>query len=431
MNEFEILKKISSNLTERKSSAALSNYEVLCNNIRFTNDLFKSAVHSFGGILSSIIESLEDEDLFNDDYKSAGNLHPFVSIVPRILSNNLAITEKFLLYTEPDDRTGIEVENVSLLHRGFMEYNHLVTASRQYVDSTISDSYQLYLLSPKSFNYHVLVSLNSFNKYATPSLKQALFNVEVESALTEFGTLRFRDWKNSAITECIHQKFAHKVEFLSSEFGNALDTSSLEKLKNLFRFSSEFTHIGYASTFFTSSEGAEVVFGDNIGPYLPSTENFSELKHEILETVCNAFMKLYLPCVIKSLEKILIEAEQKKYTVAIEQLIKQVDDNLKTRNSQYYFFIKKGLMGSGDPIELKCMCGTTKTWKKPYDKSQLFCANCGSSFNLVEVEGNGGYIITSNGPARIIGSDAPDFEDLPEEKQAEILKQVEDLKNEK
>ena len=38
----------------------------------------------------------------------------------------------------------------------------------------VSDSYQLYLLDPKSFNYHVLVSLNSFSKYATKSLVHAL-----------------------------------------------------------------------------------------------------------------------------------------------------------------------------------------------------------------------------------------------------------------
>lgn len=403
MNEFEILKRIASNLTERKSSAALSNYEVLCNNIKFTNDLFKLAIHTFGEVLSSIIESLKNEDLLDEDYKSTGNLNPFVSIVPRILLNNLAVTEKFLLYTEPDNRSGIIVDNISILHRGFLEYNHLVTASRQYVDSTISDSYQLYLLSPKSFNYHVLVSLNSFNKYATKSLNQALFNTEVESALTEFETLRFTDWKNSVITECNHQTFANKVDFLSSGLGITSDSPSLEKLKNLFRFSSEFTHIGYVSTFFTSSSEDEVVFGDDIGPYLPSTENFSELKYEILETACNAFTTLYLPCVIKSIKKIFIEDEQKKYTAAIDQLIKQINDKLKTRNYQYYFFIKNGSIASDNPIELKCMCGAVKVWEKPHDKSQLFCTKCGSSFKLIEVEGNGGYVITSSGPIKIIG----------------------------
>ena len=51
-------------------------------------------------------------------------------------------------------------------------------------------------------------------------------------------------------------------------------------MKNLFRFSSEFTHIGYTSTLFTSSDSSDIIFGSDIGPYLLSTENFNELKKE-------------------------------------------------------------------------------------------------------------------------------------------------------
>ena len=44
MNEIDILKKIASNLTERKSTAALSNYDVLCNNISFVHGLFEKGI---------------------------------------------------------------------------------------------------------------------------------------------------------------------------------------------------------------------------------------------------------------------------------------------------------------------------------------------------------------------------------------------------
>ena len=44
MDEIEVLKKISSNLTARKGSAALSNYKVLCNNIAFLNRAFFDAI---------------------------------------------------------------------------------------------------------------------------------------------------------------------------------------------------------------------------------------------------------------------------------------------------------------------------------------------------------------------------------------------------
>jgi len=431
MNENEILRKISTNLTERKNSAALSNYEVLCNNIKFVNDLFKFVVHSFHGLQFSFKESLREDSLLNNEYKNTSDLHPFISIVPRIISNGLAVADKFTLYTEPDDRSGITTENIALLRRGFLEYNHLVTATRQYIDSIVSDSYQLCLLEPKSFNYHVLISLNSFDKYATKSLSQALFNEEIRDCLDEFGKLRFRDWKRSAITECSHTTFGKKIDFLFSVLGIASPTSLAEEMKDLFKFSSEFTHIGYVSTFFSSSSGAEVIFGDDIGPYLPSTENFGELKYEILETIFKSFIKVYLPSVVKCIEKLLCEDEAKKYATEILKLINQLNDKLKTRNSQYYFFVKSGLIGSRKTIELKCMCGVGRNWKPLHEKSELFCTGCGSSFNILEVEGDGGYIITSNGPAKIIGADVPDFEDLPKEKQIEMLKQIEALNKEK
>ena len=46
MNEIDVLKKISSNLTERKNSAALSNYRVLCSNIAFLNEAFSHAIRT-------------------------------------------------------------------------------------------------------------------------------------------------------------------------------------------------------------------------------------------------------------------------------------------------------------------------------------------------------------------------------------------------
>ena len=42
MTEIEILKIISSNLTNKKNSSALSDYNVLCNNINYLNTAFKS-----------------------------------------------------------------------------------------------------------------------------------------------------------------------------------------------------------------------------------------------------------------------------------------------------------------------------------------------------------------------------------------------------
>ncbi len=428
MNEIDVLKKISSNLTERKNSAALSNYRVLCSNIKFLNGSFSHAISSLRHLHREIEILLKDDTFLNIQYKSGADLNAFIPIVIRLQLNSFSIFEKFETLTAPDERRHITLENVSELARGFDGYNNLITATRQYVDSIISDSYQLYLLDPKSFNYHTLVSLNSFSKYATKSLTQTLLNAEVESALNEFGTIKFKNWTKSHITECNHTTFAQKVDFLLSVLGTPFDPNLPDDLKNLFKFSSEFTHIGYTSTFFTSTSGAEVIFGDDDGPYLPSTENFNELKYEVLETACKALVSVYIPSLIKCLEKLFLKAEAEKLTVSLNSIRKQTSEAISSRNPKYFFFIKSGLISSENSIPLTCMCGKIRIWTPPHETTKLYCDSCGSSFQLLEVEGNGGYIITSNGPVKIIGADVPEFHELPEDEQASLLRQCKETR---
>jgi len=423
MNEIDVLKKISSNLTDRKNSAALSNYRVLCSNIAFLNEAFSNAIGTLRRLHGGIASSLKNDSLLNPQYKSGTDLNAFIPIVSRLQLNSFFVFEKLATLTTPDERAHIDLENVSALSRGFDDYNNLVTATRQYIDSIVSDSYQLYLLDPKSFNYHVLVSLNSFSRYATKSLAHALFNSEVESALNEFGTIKFKDWSKSHITECNHTTFAQKVDFLFSVLGAPSDPDLPDDLKNIFKFSSEFTHIGYISTFFTSTAGAEVIFGDDDGPYLPSTENFSELKYEILETACKALVATYIPSLIKCIEKIMLKPQAEKLAASLHLFAEALSKAITSRNSKYYFFVKTGLIGSATSIPLTCMCGAMKTWAPPHTTTELYCKSCGSSFQLLEIDGEGGYVITSNGPVKIIGANVPDFRDLPMAEKIKLLQQ--------
>lgn len=428
MNEIDVLKKISSNLTERRNSAALSNYRVLCSNIAFLNESFSNAIGTLRLLQGRIEFSLKDDFLLNPQYKSGTDLNSFIPIVGRLQRNSFSVFEKLATLTMPDDRSHITVENASVLSKGFDDYNNLVTTTRQYIDSIISDSYQLCLLDPKSLNYHVLVSLNSFSKYATKSLTHALFNADVESALSEFGTIKFKDWTKSHITECNHPSFGQKVDFLFSVLGMPSDPELPDDLKNIFKFSSEFTHIGYISTFFTSTSGTEVMFGDDDGPYLPSTENFSELKFELLETACKALVATYIPSLIECLKKLMPKLHAEQFVTSLNFAAKVLSEAIASRNSKYFFFVKTGLIGSAISIPLTCMCGCTNAWTPPHDTSELYCGSCGSSFQLLEVGGEGGYIITSSGPIKVIGADVPDFADLPMAEQIELLQQCEQAK---
>lgn len=427
MTEHEILSSIARNLSERKRTTALNNYEVLGNNIKYVNELLKHAIVEFAVIQSSAVECFKNPAVLNEAFKESNVLAPFTKIVPRIIANGLAILEKFALNTEPDDRSDVSLDSLNKLQRGFMEYNNLVTAARQIVDSLVSDGYQLYLLDSKSANYHVLVSLNSFDKFVTASIRDALFTKEIVDALAEFRKLDYKKWASSHITKCAQPTFANKVDFLFEQIGLSSENSFKDEIKDLFKFSSEFTHIGYVSTFFTSSLESEVILGDDIGPYLPSAENFSELKYKILETVTSLFAKLYIPVLASMIGKIITQDTAKDYLLRLSNLASKMQEQIKTRNNKYYFFIKSGLIGSDKIIDLKCQCGTTKSWKTPHDLNSLYCATCGSHFNLLEVEGESGYIITSAGPIKVIGSDVPDFHKLPIEEQNRMMKEAKAL----
>lgn len=426
MNEIDILNKIASNLTERKSVAALSNYEVLCNNISFSHGLFEKGISYLTYIATELKPLLDDDSSLQSEYRQNEDLNSFTLLIPILLLNDLEAISKLSLYTMPDDRNGINVDNVGELHRGFVDYSNLVTATRQLVDSLVTDAYQMQILEPKEFNYHALLSLNSFEKYATKSIRQGLFNDEIEDALTEFRNLTFREWKNSSITQCQHPSFANKIDFLFSKLNktSSEDDDFRSEIKNIFKFSSEFTHIGYISTFFTSQPGSQPIFGGDKSPYLPSTENFSELKYQILETCINFIFQVYLPSVKSCIEQMVLESNIDSIRSNIENLIGLLENGIKTRNNSYYFFVLSSLIGSGETIELPCICGFINKWKPPHNDSDLFCLGCGSSYNLMAMEGDPGYIITSNGPTKVIGSSAPDFQDLPKEEQQELLRKV-------
>ena len=428
MNDLDILKSISENLSERKSSAALNNYIVLCNNIKYVNELFQYAIDSLSAIQNHLNTSLQTESFVKNELKDSTNpLFYFRKIIPRILLNDINISEKFAVYTLPDNREGITAENVGKLSKRFLDYNNLVTAARQFIDSMVSDAYQLTILDAKEINYHVLVSLNSFNKYVTKSIRQALFNEDIEKSLQEFEKLNYNQWGNSPITKCSNRTFGEKVDFLFTALNLTSEANLKGDLKSLFKFSSEFTHIGYVSTFFSSSADSEVIFGDEISPYLPSTENFSELKYEILETAVNFYVKVYLPALVNLCKKLFEDDTFNTFKTSLNDLINNLLEGIKTRNNQYYFFIREGMIGSSEVIDLTCMCKTTNHWAPPHDLSNIYCKNCGSKFNLIEIEGDPGYIITSNGPVKVIGSSVPDFDELPIEEKIELLKKVDEL----
>lgn len=420
MNEIDVIKTIAQHLSERKKSAALSNYKVLCNTIAHGNELFSSGLDAIN-VCKNEIEILlkADENVVIEAKDTTAAVFYFRQIAPVILANDLLVLKKFADATHSDNRNGITIESVQNLKRGFTEYNDLATTTRQFFDSLVASAYQLIVLDAKEANYQILRSLSSFYKFATKSLIQLVFEPDLEDALREFESLsksQRRRGEESDISMSANPNFEDKLVVLFRElFLN--DPILFEKVDSIYRFSSDFTHIGYVSTHLVGADASEFVFGDGCGPYLPSTENFSELKYDTL-VIANRFItEIYIPSLIHFAERILVP---EKITPLKERLTAagdRISEGMSTHFQSYFFPIKDGLIGSTETIDLTCKCGLVRKWNPPHEDSERYCEKCGSSFGIIVLSG-GGYIMTSDGPIRILGSTEPL---ISEEKRAELI----------
>jgi hypothetical protein len=210
MNENDILDRIAKNLSEKKHVACLSDYEVLCNNITFLFIAFANFLFDYKEIVKDIENILKDNINVQNDFKSGQNKAPFTILVPSLLNLLTCLFNKFEILSMPEKEV-FDQTNVSELHKGFMEYNSLITSIRQIVDNVVQVSYQLSLLETKEFNYLVLSSLNSFEKYATKSMRNGFFNQDIDDILTAFRNLDWKQIKNSTITKCQSKTFNSKV----------------------------------------------------------------------------------------------------------------------------------------------------------------------------------------------------------------------------
>ncbi|MWP48079.1 hypothetical protein [Gilliamella sp. Pas-s27] len=114
MTEIDILKIISSNLTNRKTSSALSDYNVLCNNINYLNTAFKSYIQLLNETQEKISEEFECDASLNEKYKSDKDLNSILPIVNRIVKNSIVVFEKFSNLTKSDVREGVNNENIHM-----------------------------------------------------------------------------------------------------------------------------------------------------------------------------------------------------------------------------------------------------------------------------------------------------------------------------
>jgi hypothetical protein len=272
---------IAANLTSITSSAALSHYPSLRIQTANLNRALLRSVEETTATLGEVSSLLSDDSAVTQEFRAPETaLFHFRRVGPRIIHNFLLIANKLVRATPPEPKHPLA--DASLLRGSFEDFCDLCTSVRQFVDTLVECSYQLCALNPKYLNYKVLESLASFVVVAPASLQTPIYSRELEAVVQEYVKMNSKTRKNSDFTLASHEQFPQRVDFLSTVLKPSYHRNLRGNLNSVFKFCSDFAHVGYVSTLVVGSEAGQVYMGSADDVFLPRSENFAELKLQLL-----------------------------------------------------------------------------------------------------------------------------------------------------
>lgn len=406
-----VLTTIANTLTQVKGSAALSHYHSRRAWVARLNEALEGSVDALKRIRSRVTELLSsDADTSSVALDPKSEFSLFRKIVPVMLNNHISLADRYIKGTRPEPRYAIQQEPYP--SKSFDDFSQLTTLTRQYVDSTIQDAYQLAQLDAKEFNFNVLNSLHSFVHLATRSLQVPFMSAELASTVNWFDSLSWKKRKNSVATSCQKERFGDRVDFLVSALNPQLGFNVGDAAKATFKFCSEFTHVGYVSTLVTSRERGEVYMGSVDDCFFSSTENYVELEYILLKGACLVFIDLYLRALDSAASRLLNVGAYSEISALLKSAIEVAGKSVKLTGRSLTQFVSKRYEGAPQNLVSKCICGESRVWSAPFEPWFNYCNNCGTQYGIVEWPTDIGYVIVPQGPCDVFGSIHPVIDDL-------------------
>jgi len=408
----EVLGIIAANLTTLKSTAALSHYPSLRVQTRNLNSGVAASVDATFEMLRALRTALNDDQSVSPEFLNPNTpLVHYRILGPRIINNLLLITGKLLRDTRPEP--ALDVHESERLSGKFEDFCDLATSVRQFTDTVVETSYQLYALDPKYLNFKVLDSLASFVMVAPQSLQLPIYSAELEKIVQEFVAMPSRQRRNSDFSHSSNEQFPQRVKALVDGLKPSFHDHVEGNLNTVFKFCSDFAHIGYVSTLVTGSEAGQVVLGGPGDAFYPRTENFAELKWQLLREALVFYADIFLRALLAFMRRALREQSR----AAIEPDIQtQIDQLLKVYRLTHRTLVEpivEGLIGSATTVRFKCNCGAAVEWAPPHHEWDNYCRQCGARFVMHEVPPQIGYVVSAAGPGDVTGSAAMKIADLP------------------
>lgn len=403
---------IAANLTSIRSSAALSHYPSVRIQTANLNRALLLSVEETLGVLAAMSSLLDDDAAVTEEFRGPSTaLCHFRRIGPRIVGNLLLIAKKLTKATPPEPK--LTLAQASLLKGSFEDFCDLCTAVRQFVDTLVECSYQLCALDPAYLNYKVLESLASFVVVAPASLQTPIYSRELETVVQEYVRMNSRTRKNSDFTLASHEQFPQRVDFLCNTLSPSYHHNVRGNLNSVFKFCSDFAHVGYVSTLVVGSEVGQVYMGSAEDVFYPRSENFAELKLQLLRESAIFYGDIFLRALKSFLTRLLGAAGNElagRVSDGQSKLFKALGFTYRTLVEP----IREGLVGGDATIRYDCNCGGHIEWPSPHSDWDNYCPECGARFVMHEVPANVEYVISASGPGDVTGGRATKIRDLPE-----------------
>ena len=426
MNKLDALRSITASLVDVKGRAALSHLPSHRIWVRRLHEVLSKCLPVLINVSTLLQEQLKEDKNIIPASLSSPELNEFRKIIPMIITHQSAMLGKLL-----DD-----IELLPKYKRGegspaksFNDFSDLVTTVRQFVDNSIQIGFQLAILDSKEFNFLVLNSLHSFLHLAPDSLQVPFMTKELSDVLKSYDSLKWSERKNSSFSGTKYETFGTKVDYLVSALKPKFHKNVEESTKAIFKFSSEFAHVGYISTLITSTDKGGIYLGSEDDCFFASTENYVELQFVLLKNCVEIFGDLYLRAIRSVCERYIDEKSNSELYKLIDDQINELHKIWRATGWQRFsVFISASSMRDGKDISIGCICGKPWVWYKPHWTWDMYCPHCGTTQRAVPIWSDFGYMVTPQGPADVFGSPQPLIDNLEEVDRKHIYSVWEEFK---
>lgn len=338
----------------------------------------------------------------------------FGAIFPILLRHHVELLQNLLSASPP---LPIYQVGDAGIEKTFADFNRLLSACRQYVDTAIQDAYQLSELNATEFNYAVLSSLSSFLALAPASLVVPFLTEDLVKAVEEFKVNRQQKFATSKV-----RRFHEVAKRLVAQLNPTFDSEPQDYLERVFRFSSDFAHVGFASSLATFTRSGEVYMGSQDGVFFATTENYAELQFMVLKSCLFIFADVYLRAARKSVSALFPGEVAEKGVAIIDTCIAKAKTTYERTGRQMHAWVSNDAMLRKTDIWFRCPCETWFVWRDPYFRFDLYCPSCGAVFHIARMREPFSYCVLPEGPCDVFGADGSRIDNLSESVRNELYR---------